>query len=358
MVTLSPALLSFLDRAGARVAGGGPASAADAEVTVEYENAVWCVVVQTDGFVLNQVYLGNRLRDLWASDLEVVEKTLVMHLGPAIRRARGGGELGYLPDIFALAPGFSHPGDHVHELAWTTDRPHRVVVLREELTESLPTYRSQYLTHPLAALIETMEGDGPGIFTNPAPQAGRPFRLPQRTHDWISASLDRVQHDRHSVLYTAYASQAIRISVFDTGFRVDGRGERETFFTRFDLWTPSLEVLQIHLTWQYAHTHTPGWPHTIVFVPHQNVLAPGFTVESIGDGTVRLCRDGALQAILREGRPGWDRVTELSRLLTIGLGALEASILGGGPPTLITDRDEAIRVDSDGERSVTNVALD
>jgi hypothetical protein len=346
MVTLSPALLSFLDHAGARVAGGGPTDVADAEVTVEYENAVWCVVVQTGGFVLNQVHLGNRLRDLWASDLDSVEKALVMHLGPAIRRARGGGELGYLPDAFDLAPGFSHPGDHVHELAWTTDRPHRVVVLREELTESLPTYRSQYLRHPLDALIETFVVDDPGIFTDPAPRAARPFRLPQRTHDWVSASLDQSWSDGHSVLYTTYAKQAIRISVSDTGFRVDGRGERETFFTRFDLWTPSLEVLQIHLIWQYAHTHTPGWPHTRVFVPHRNVLAPGFTVEPVGDGTVRLCRDGVVQAILREGRPGWDEVTELSQLLTIGLDALEESVLAAGPPALITDRDESVRVDS------------
>jgi hypothetical protein len=113
-----------------------------------------------------------------------------------------------------------------------------------------------------------------------------------------------------------------------------------------DLWTPSLEVLQIHLTWQYAHTHTPGWSHTIVFVPHRNVIAPGFTVEPFGDETVRLCRDGVLQAILREGRPCWDEVTELSQLLTIGLDALVESVLAAGPPTLITDRDESVRVDS------------
>jgi hypothetical protein len=346
MVTMSPALLSFLGRAGARVGYGGGNGADVAQVSVEYDGAVWCVVVQTDGFVLEQAYLGNRLRDLWASDLDSVEKTLVMHLGPAIRRARGGSELGFLPDIFRLAPGFSHPGDHVHELAWTTDRAHRVVVLSEELAETLPTYRSQYLRHPLETLIETFDSDGPGIFTDPAPQADVPFRLPPRTHDWVSATLDRVRHDGHSVSYTAYASQAIRISVAENGFRVDGRGERETFFTSFKLWTPSVEVLQVHLTWSYSFSHTPGWPHTIVFVPHRNVLAPGFTVEPIGDGRVRLCRDGAVQAILWEGRPGWDEVTELSQLLTIGLDAVEASVRAAGPPALITDRDESVRVDS------------
>jgi hypothetical protein len=345
MVTMSPALLSFLGRAGARVHGGGPNGADVAEVTVEYDGAVWCVVVQTEGFVLEQAYLGNRLRDLWASDLGSVEKALVMHLGPAIRRARGGRELGFLPDVFSLAPGFRHPGDHLHELAWTTDVAHRVVVLSEELTESLPTFRSQYLRHPLEALIQTFDGDGPGIFTVPAPQADRPFRLPPRTHDWVSATLDWVRYDRHSVSYTAYASQAIRVSVADTGFRVDGKGERETFFTRFDLWTPSLEVLQVHLTWRYAYSHTPGWPQTILFVPRRNVLAPGFTVAAVGDGTVRLSRDGAVQAILWEGRPGWDAVTELSQLLTIGLDALTESIRAAGAPALVTDRDESGRVE-------------
>jgi hypothetical protein len=345
MLTLSPALLAFLSRAGARVTGGDPGGAAGAEVTVECDGTVWCVVERTGGFVLEQAYLGNRLRDLWASDLGSVEKALVMHLGTAIRRARGGSEQGFLPDVFRLAPGFSHPGDHVHELAWTTDVEHRVVVLREELTETLPTFRSQYLRHPLEALIDTFDGEGSGIFTDPAPQAERPFRLPPRTHDWVSASLDREWNDRHSIGYSAYASQAVRVSVADTGFRVDGRGERETFFTRFDLWTPSLEVLQVHLTWRYAPSHTPGWPHTIVFVPRRNVLAPGFTVDAVGDGTVRLSRDGAVQAILWEGRAGWDDVTELSQLLTIGLDALEESIRAAGPPALIDDRDESVRVD-------------
>lgn len=350
MVTLSPTLLSFLDRAGAHVTGGGPAGAADAEITVEYDGSIWCVVVAPGGFVLEQAYLGNRLRDLWASDLEPVEKTLVMHLGPAIRRARGGTEPGYLPDCFRLAPGFSHPGDHVHELAWSTDVTHRVVVLREELTELVPTFRSQYLRHPLEVLIETVEGDGPGIFTDPAPQGVRPFRLPQRTHDWVSASLDRMWQDRHSIGYTAYAAQSIRISVADNGFRVDGRGERETFFTYFDFWTPSLEVLQVYLTWRYRSTHTPNWPRTIVFAPHRNILAPGFTVAAAGDGMVRLSRDGVVQAELREGRPGWDAVTELSQLLTIGLDALEESILAAGPPALTTDREESSRVDGPAAR--------
>jgi hypothetical protein len=276
------------------------------------------------------------------ADLGSVEKTLAMLIGPAVRRSLALPPEGFLPDIFTLAPGFTRVStgsgmaltwnERGSERRGERDVERSVVAREGETVESLHTYRSQYLHHPLEAIIESFTAAGPGILTDDAPDAPRPFRLPERTHTWIAPAFDGTRVSRQCVFYNEL-SFGLRISVVNGGYRVDRRAERTSTYSRFQIWAASMEVLQVYLVWMTRDARnvanrsgTGPLGADLTDLPNGFAIDPsGYT--AVGDGTVGLRRNGTLQAVLKAPAGDHDQtVTRLSHLIAMGLDSLELEI--------------------------------
>jgi len=272
MVTLSPALLSFLATSGAHVTPARPAAptttgstppatsssgtpltrseAEDVPGALEVsglENQTWRVIEVDEGYALQ--WKNGRFwpSDIWTSDLDSIEKVLAIYSGPAVRASLGLPPLGYLPDAFVLAPGFSYvPGEFLRDgvLSWNDGSGNSAKFIREMGTDSLVTYRSRYLRHSLSDILDSFTGEGPGIFTDAAPEASRPFRLPEGTHGALLAKWPMHGADCQSVYYDEFSSGGFRISVDNGGFRVHSRGEKQSTYLHFDYWVPTMKELE------------------------------------------------------------------------------------------------------------------
>jgi hypothetical protein len=339
MVTFSPEFAAFLDPAMTTTT---TTTDRIATTTLRVAGQGWTVRDTAAGFSLQR---GAERPSIERADLGSVEKTLAMQIGPAMRRGLGLPPEGFLPDIFSLAPGFAwiSTGSGM-ALTWREGHVERSVVTREsEPVESLHTYRSQYLRHSLRAILDSFLTPGPGIFTDEAPDALRPFRLPERTHQWISTAFDATFAAPQCVFYNEL-SFGLRISVIDGGFRVDRRAERTHTYRRFQIWAASMEVLQVYLAWSTRNERrAAARPQPQLEIPRADRLADGFEIQPIelndaGDGRVQLVRNGVVQAVLgASAHDGYLAATSLSQLLAIGLDALELSILdAAGAPALST----------------------
>jgi hypothetical protein len=336
-IEFSPAFRSFLERSDVviepTVVSGGTATRAlrwlDRVATLARIDSLFTLDWGTNSGVLKN------------TDLHTIEKVLVMEVGPGVRHAIGLPPEGFLPDIFTLAPGFSWESTgHGMELSWHEDGVrHGLMGEASRPVATFHTYRSQYLRHPLDAIIESFLVEGPGIFTEDVPDAPRPFALPERSHVWLSKYLDAHWATTQCVFYNGQDAPH-RICVSDGGFRVDRCPEREFEYNRLQLWTPSMEVLQVWATWtaRYAWSKLPE--RVLFRVLGGETLAPGYTIEPVGapspfEHARQLVKDGRVQAIAPSGFIGLDNLTTLSHLLTIGIDFLELSILDReGKPAL------------------------
>jgi hypothetical protein len=288
---------------------------------------------------------GTRSGNLHNTDVHAIEKVIAMTVGPGVRRAMGLPPEGFLPDILTLAPGFSYESmGRGMELSWYENGVrHGVVADAERTVETFPTYRSQSLRHPLDAIIASFVGEGPGIFTEEAPGAPRPFALPDRSHAWILKYIDGYWPTTQCVFYDNQDT-GMRISVSEGGYRVDSRSEREYTFKNFDLWTPSMDVLQVWAMWAARSAWSPlSRQRRSLQVPGAPDLAAGYTIEAVPapsryEGALQSVKDDAVLAIMGAGRFRSGELATLSHLLTVGIDTLEISILDPeGRPALASD---------------------
>jgi hypothetical protein len=341
MVTFTPEFDVFLQIAGGRIVADSLPHGHDGMVVLTAAGHTWTVHRFAGRHSL--AFDGGKpvMRE---TDLGSIQKTLAMEIGPDVRTNLGLPPVGFLPDVFTLAPNMAYlKSGFGMELNWRENgKLCRVVAEDGNTIESLYTYRSQYLRHSLNAILASFVNPGPGIFTDEAPEATRPVDLPERTRNWLSTLAPDQGVRRQSVIYDSNDG-GIRISVVDGGFRVDQRGERERRFETFAFWAASMEVLQVYLTHRYAWAPRAknGLRQTVV-VPSQGVLADGFRIEpiepnSMDNRPVKLLREGRLQAIVASSfiDGDWFDVKNLSQLLTIGIDLLELSYLDpNGAPAL------------------------
>jgi hypothetical protein len=327
MIPLSSEILLFLSLAGVSVEPQSGLSGSECTVLSRSERT-WTVHFFGAAYYLVR---GRDPAHAGRTDLRTIEKLLAMEVGPFVRYRLGLPPEGFLPNIFSLAPGFDYRNEGCGmELVWEEGgQAHGVIVEDRNDVDSLHTYHSQYLRHPLRTILNSYLLDSPGIFTEVALGSPRPFRLPDRTDDWLAGAYPEHHAARQCVFYNHLDAGGIRISVGNGGFRIDRRHAVSTRYTECEFWSPSLEVLQVHLAWD-CH---PWWCRTLspdrrLHVPNAHRLAPGFTMEPLeanrtNKRPMKLLREGSLQAVV----PNAVDAMELSQLLTIGLDMLEISIL-------------------------------
>jgi hypothetical protein len=340
MIRFSPAFLDFVAISGGVVEPQTVPQGHAASV-LRWPDTTWTVSSFGLSHRLSSDANKQEIRD---GDLDSIEKVIVMDRGTNVREKLALPAQGFLPDIFALAPGVARISSGAGmSLNWRENGTIHWIVADDGYTvDSLLTYRSQYLWHPLREVIASFLEEGPGIFTDEAPEAARPFRLPDRTHDWLSATWEHNWAERQCVYYDEQ-SWSIRVSVVNSGFRVEERTERSARFSQLLLWTPSLEVLQVYLAWlSHAAWAPPESPRRILQIPLGDTLAPSFSVipvepNHIDNVPVQLVHNGEVQAVMSPSRYGPTNPEKLSRLITMGLDALEISILNPtGAPALTT----------------------
>jgi hypothetical protein len=337
MVTFSPEFQTFLDLAGAEVVADSlPFD--QKGVVLRIAEITWTVAHnQNDnyGYSLARNEYGPNVRD---TDLGTLEKIFAMTIGPAVRQSLGLAPEGYLPDVFTLAPGFALLPGASTVLNWRENGELRYVTMGPSNSPAeLPTYRSQYLRLPLAAILLSFVEDEPGIFPDRAAGVTHPFELPERTREWISSRWDGPRLDRQCLFYNSRWAGGIRITVDNGGFRVDKRLQTSNYFTEFTLWAASIDVLQVYLAHDGGNSlrESRGLEGRLT-VPNSETLADGFSVEpiepnSVDNRPVKLLRHGTVLAILALE----SRAAEMSQLLEIGLDMLELSFLdAAGAPAM------------------------
>jgi hypothetical protein len=338
-IEFSPTFRSFLERSDVvvepTVVSGGTAMRRlrwrDRVATVARIDSVFTLDWGTNSGVLTK------------TDLHTIEKVLVMEVGPGVRHMIGLPPEGFLPNIFTLAPGFSWESTgHGMELSWHEDGVrHGLMGEASRAVATLPTYRSQYLRHSLDAIIESFLLEGRGIFTEDVADAPRPFALPARTHEWLTGYIDGYWATTQCVFYDNHDA-GLRFVVSDGGYRVDRRPERQYVFSLFEIWTPSMDVLQVWATWVARSAWSPlSKQRRFVRVPDESECAAGYAVEPVSapsryEGALQLVKDGTVHAIMGSGQSGHANAVVLSHLLSIGIDLLEISILDSdGEPALV-----------------------
>jgi hypothetical protein len=341
MIEFSPEFQMFLKLAGAEITVE-PLPFGHEGTVVRVAGTTWTVHRFAGRHSLARDEAKPHVRE---AGLGAIQKILAMEFGPAVRRSIGLSLQGYLPNIFALASGVAHVSMGAGmELNWREDGTLcRVVAESGNTVESLHTYRSQYLRHPLNTILASFVEEGPGIFTDEAPGVSRPFELSQQTHNWISARWPATTLTPQSLFYDSPHSGGIRISVVNGGFRVDERDERSSRYAGNRIWAASMNVLEAWLTDQGRDEQRSALGlRERLTVPDSSTIAEGFSIEpvapnSIDNRPVQLLRNGELQAILVSSYidDDWFDVKRLSHLIAIGADQLERSFLhASGAPSL------------------------
>lgn len=313
------------------------------EITLAWGAVRWRVASSARGYDLGSVAGDESLLvDVSSTTLEAIEKTLVMRHGRAARAALGLPAAGYLPHPLEVADGFTAPRrPSGGKITWNDGREELVIGPARSLT-GMGTFISQYLQHPLEAVIATFTQRGPGILSDEAPGVPRPFRLPERTHAWLLKSWPQHYAGHESVAYEETSAGGWRFDVVDGGFASWRMHEKSNVFTDFDYWVADMECLQLMLAWDNHH----AWAASKgpIFLPRWAGPPEGFTVVPAPGRPrfVHLLRRGKLIGIFHEGDDFQDDAVDLAVMLTIGLDALEASVLNeSGKPALTKDRLEA-----------------